>query len=230
MSTCVAVNGFESFGCWMGNISALIYFFVQLPQIYKNWQRKSTAGFSPYFLIIRFIGLSFFVVNGTIEKSPMSLLVSGYLILLTFSLLIVQHAYYNFSFQFYFVLLFPLFPALLSSFVKSSIEFTNYINPISQILCYIPFVYECLKSETTKGISLLSQHINFLGSILGIMMCTITCQCSTVGWTFHIVSMFQSIIIYLLAIDYDEFQLIDIKSEFKNRPHMSDLEQIMHPN
>ena len=227
MVKCEADNGFENFGCWMGNFSAFIYFLVQIPQIYKNFKRKSTEGFSEYFVLIRFIGLSFFVVNGIIEDISTSLLVAGFLILISFAVLIFQYAFYNFHVQFYFTLLFPVFPALLSSFVKSSIPITDFINPLSQILCYIPFIYKCTQKHTTKGVSLLGQHINFLASALGMTMCTITCQCTSVGWLFHVISMCQSLIIYLLALEYDEFKLIDIKEEFEPEKRMPDLELIL---
>lgn len=209
MSTCLADGGFEKFGCICGSFAAFVYFFVQIPQIIKNYKRKTTSGFSIYYVIIRLIGTSFFFVNSSIKKLAWPIILSGVLLYISFGFLLVQHAFYEYSRPHYFFLLVIVFPIAFGLAYPASIKITDFINPIFQIVAYIPFINECLKAKTTSGVSLLSFHINFLGSVLGILMCTITDQCDSTGWFLHIISMCQSAAIYMIAIEFNEFNFID---------------------
>lgn len=227
MTTCSAFSGFESFGCWMGNFSAIAYFCVQIPQIFLNYKRKTTKGFSPFFVIIRLFGLSFLAVNGIIEHTNVSLIASGILLVIAYDILLVQFCYFEFHPGYYAFLAAPLLPTFMSLVFPSTIVVTDYINAISQVACYIPFVTECIRMETTKGISLFGQHLNFLGSILGLFMCSTTCNCDTPGWLMHIISMLQSCIIYFVALHYNEMRLFDSTQSPVFQHGLSDLDQIL---
>ena len=45
---------------------------------------------------------------------------------------------------------------------------TNSFKPIAQVLSHLPQLAECIKLKTTMGCSLMSQHINFVGGLLGL--------------------------------------------------------------
>ncbi|EAX97884.1 PQ loop repeat family protein [Trichomonas vaginalis G3] len=209
MSTCNAIGAFEKFGCFCGTLSAFIYFVVQFPQIYKNYKRKATIGFSHYYVVIRLFGISFFVVNSIIKKVTWVFILAGFLLFFSYSILLIQHAYYEFKHWDYLYFLMIIIPLVLSICFPSTINITDFVSPICQVVCYIPYIIECLQKETTSGISMLSLHFNFLGAIFGILMCTISIQCDSAGWLLHIISICQSCAIYLIAIDYDEFELFD---------------------
>ena len=90
-------------------------------------------------------------------------------------------------------LLFPLLPLVLGIYFPSTIPFTSYIKPstaslfllsrcpmtvyllfpVTQITSHLPQLAECVRLKTTSGVSLSSQHLNFIGGVLGIYMCFI---------------------------------------------------------
>jgi uncharacterized protein with PQ loop repeat len=227
MSSCSSFSGFESFGCWMGNFSALVYFIAQVPQIILNFRRKTTKGLSPNFVVIRLFGLSFFTVNAIIQSSAASLIALGALLTFAYIILLVQYCYYEYNPCYYGFLTFIIIPIFVSLVFPSTIPVTNYINSISQVACYIPFISECIHLETTKGISLFGQHIKFLGSVMGLFMCATTCGCDTPGWLMHIISMGQACITYIVAIHYNEMRFFDSPLKATKQIGMSDLDQIL---
>ena len=59
------------------------------------------------------------------------------------------------------------------------------------------------------GVSLFGQHLNFLGGILGLYMCSITTSCNDIGWLFYVISVGQSLTVFTLSIYYNEFRIFD---------------------
>ena len=203
------VPGYDPFANFCGTAAAVSFFLVQIPQIYLNFMRKSTVGFSWEAIIIRTFGISFHVVNGIVAAMNFPLLLTGFLLLTEMFVILAQFALYREDRRFYIAFLIPIVPVMMSLIWPVTMEYTNYINPITQIACYIPFLYECVRVGTTHGISLTGQHLNFLGAIFGLLMCAITCRCDKIGWLFYFISLGQASAVYILAIMYEEFRFID---------------------
>ena len=203
------VSGYDTFGNLCGTVAAVSFFLVQVPQIYLNFLRKSTVGFSWEAIIIRTFGISFHVVNGILAAMSFPLLLTGFLLLTEMFVILTQFALYRQDRRFYIGFLIPIVPVMMSLIWPVTMEYTNYVNPVTQVACYIPFIYECVRVGTTRGISLTGQHLNFLGAVMGLLMCSVTCRCDKIGWLFYFISLGQVTAVYMLAFIYDEFRLFD---------------------
>ena len=146
------VPGYDPFASFCGTAAAVSFFLVQIPQIYLNFMRKSTVGFSWEAIIIRTFGISFHVVNGIVAAMNFPLLLTGFLLLTEMFVILAQFALYREDRRFYIAFLIPIVPVMMSLIWPVTMEYTNYINPITQIACYIPFLYECVRVGTTHGI------------------------------------------------------------------------------
>lgn len=202
-------SSFLKLGYILGSFAAISFMFVQLPQLILNFRRKSTTGFSPFYVVIRMLGLSFHVVNGMITNMTLPLLISGTLLLVELFIFVFQFTRYNKKPLYYISYMVVLIPIILSSLWPKSIEVTSYFNPVVQIVCCVPYILECIRAQTTLGISMFGQHLNFLGGILGLYMCSITTACNDIGWLFYVVPAGQSLTIFTLSIYYNEFRLFD---------------------
>lgn len=103
-----------------------------------------------------------------------------------------------------FWLLFPLIPIFMAILWPQSIPFTNNIKPISQIASHIPQLKECLRLRTTLGISILTQHLNFIGGVLGIWMCIIIPPVHLTTYIIYSNSIFQALSIYVLVFYFGD--------------------------
>lgn len=101
-------------------------------------------------------------------------------------------------------MLFPVVPFLLAYLFPESMQFTNIIKPAAQIVSLIPQIVESARSRTTRGISMLSQHLNAVGGIFGIVMCIITPPVSMTTYIIYLNSLIQSLAIYFLAFFFGE--------------------------
>ena len=222
-------NTYEDIGCWFGNFGALIFFFVHFPQLLFNYQRKSTEGFSSTSVFIRNFGLSFHVTNSLIEKLHKPYILTGIILLFLLQIYFIQFTIYRKNKKYLFGLLIPIIPFIINFLFPEIISITNWLNPISQIICYIPYIFSCLKVASTNGISLLGQHINFLGGIFGFLMCSINCNCSQMTWLFYCISLIQSLSIFLLSLSYNEYRLFDKKIiKSNNNNNVIKLNSITH--
>lgn len=203
------VPSYDNIASGCGTVAAITFFLVQIPQIFLNWSRKSTEGLSWESVLIRTFGISFHVVNGIIQEMPFPLLLTGILLLLETLILFIQFAVYKKNRLFYLGFLIPLLPIILSLSCPASIRITNWVNPATQILCYIPLVWVCVENRTTTGISLFGQHLNYMGAVLGILMCGLNCQCNVVAWVFYGISLAQVTSVYVVAFVFDEFRFVD---------------------
>lgn len=101
-------------------------------------------------------------------------------------------------------ILFPCVPIIMASLWPWTIKFTNSIKPIGQIASHIPQIIECCKLHTTLGISMSSQHLNFLGGACGMFMCWILPPKYNTTYLIYANSVFQAVSLYGLAFYYRE--------------------------
>jgi uncharacterized protein with PQ loop repeat len=200
----------DDLGCWSGNVAAICFFFVSVPQVFLNHARRSTRGFSSLSVIIRIIGLSFHICNGLILQIPFPLMLTGVLLFIEQAIFLVQFALYNPGIVYYFFIFCPVPIFFLSSAFPETIKFTSWFQPVAQVICYIPFVVAAFRAGTTRGISLLGQHLNLCGGMFGFAMCSITGQCNPFGWMFYLVAFLQSFSVFFAACYFHEFRITDI--------------------
>lgn len=101
-------------------------------------------------------------------------------------------------------MLFPFIPILLGLFVPVSFIITNLIKPAAQILSLLPQLIEITQNKSIGGVSMLSQHLNALGSIFGLVMCLAIPPISIMTYIIYINSLIQAISVYALAFYYGE--------------------------
>lgn len=101
-------------------------------------------------------------------------------------------------------ILFPTIPLVMAKLWPQTIIFTNSIKPIGQIASHVPQVIECFKLRTTLGISMSSQHLNFLGGLMGLIMCYIIPPISRTTYVIYFNSVFQAVSLYGIALYYRE--------------------------
>jgi hypothetical protein len=101
-------------------------------------------------------------------------------------------------------ILFPLVPMAMASMWPGTIIYTNSIKPIGQIMSHIPQVIECFRLRTTLGISMSSQHLNFVGGACGLLMCLILPPVYKTTYLIYFNSVFQAVSIYAIAAYYAE--------------------------
>lgn len=99
---------------------------------------------------------------------------------------------------------FPLLPLSMAILWPSTIVYTNSIKPIGQIMSHIPQIIECVRLRTTLGISMSSQHLNFIGGACGLLMCFIIPPIYITTYIIYFNSVFQAVSIYGIAAYYRE--------------------------
>lgn len=203
----------DDFACLFGNLAAFIYFLCNFPQLYLNFKRRSTKGFSNTFVIMRVFSLSFLVANSAVEGLPFPIQLSGILLLFTSIVSTIQIAIYNRYLLFLFWLTLPFYIMFISYNWPHTIEYTKWINPIISLLSYIPLLYTCISAQTTFGISVFAQHLNFIGSVFGLLMCKISNFCGLVNWIFYLIGIIQASLVYCVAIYYGEMRIFDSSKE-----------------
>ena len=204
---------FEDFADVIGIISSIIFFLINFPQIFLNYRRKSTEGFSWIAILLRNLGTSFHVMIGIVTKIPFPLFLSGILNLVQIYILILQFIKYRNDIKYALGYLLTIPAIILTLSYPKSVNITQWIIPFGQIICYIPIVLECIKVGSTRGVSLLSMHLNFIGGQFGVFMCSVNGECSTIGWLYYIISVLQYIAVYLIAFGYSEYRILDNQSK-----------------
>ena len=199
----------DDVGCWLGNIGAFAFFFVEFPQIVLNFKRKSTEGFSSLSVLIRFFGIAFqisFGILGTLQKSAF---LAACLLALESAVFIIQFAIYRKNKLYFLGFLLPVPGIVLTFAYPQSISVTKWFYSATQVICYFPYIITLISHGSTLGISLFGQHLNFLGAICGILMCCLTVESDIVTWFFYIFSFLQAVSVFLLAMSYDEYRIFD---------------------
>jgi len=108
---------------------------------------------------------------------------------------------------------FPLLPLFLGLYLPATMVATNSMKPITQVISHVPQLVECVKLKTTRGVSLTSHHLNFIGGVLGLYMCWEIPPVASTTYLIYSNSIFQALSIYSLAIYYGEFDLFPLLSK-----------------
>ncbi|KAJ3427972.1 pq loop repeat family protein [Anaeramoeba flamelloides] len=199
--------------CMCGLIASICFTIQYAPQALLNYQRKSVKGFSTTGIIIKLVGACFLMVNSYLDSQPYPVVLYGLFNVIQHSIFMVQFSIYENKLDFLYWLLFPFFPYVLGSGIPSSQLLTNYIKPIAQVFSHFPQLYLCYKSQTTMGVSLISQHLNVIGGGLGLIMCFVLKPSRYSTYMVYFNSIFQALTLYYLSIKYNEFRLLDKKKQ-----------------
>jgi len=147
-------------------------------------------------------------VNAILTGEPNAVIVYGICNVTQHLFFIIQFAMYPSDVapsKYYLLwLLFPLLPIFLGVKFPTTIKFTSFVKPLTQVLSHLPQIAECIRLSTTLGLSLATQHLNMMGGLAGLVMCYII-PTSTSTWLMYVNSIFQAVSIYFLAIHYTEF-------------------------
>eukprot|EP00026_Physarum_polycephalum_P017702 Phypoly_transcript_19011.p1 GENE.Phypoly_transcript_19011~~Phypoly_transcript_19011.p1 ORF type:complete len:228 (+),score=6.77 Phypoly_transcript_19011:96-686(+) len=184
-------------------MSSVCFALQYLPQAWLNFRRKSVKGFSTHGIIIKLLGASFLLVNSYLNGETFPVIFYGLVNVVQHSVFIFQFFLYQQDGNFLHWLLFPTIPYLIGKFFPETIPFTNTIKPITQILSHLPQLKVCYDLKTTNGVSMLSQHFNIIGGLLGVYMCYIIPPVSQMTYLIYANSIFQALSLYTLALYYD---------------------------
>lgn len=204
------LSSLEDFGTWCGNLSAILFFLVELPQIILNFKRKSTEGFSSLAVIFRLFGLSFQFSFGIKGGLPVPTFIAACFLIIENIIFIFQFAYYQKKKLYLLSILLVFIGITINSIFPSSINVTKWFYSAIQVIGYIPYIMTILSVGSTLGISLLGQHLNFIGFILGVLMCVLsTTPSDTITWLFYLLSGFQASSVFIIAMNNGEYRIID---------------------
>ncbi|OHT13221.1 PQ loop repeat family protein [Tritrichomonas foetus] len=202
-------RNYQDAACWCGIISNTIGIFLYIPQIYLNYCRKCTVGFSHLTVFIRFLGLSFFFPSTLILKMQYPIVINAISNLAINYVFLYQFIKYDKSFWIYFLFIFPIVCFFLAIIFPEMCKYTQWINTATQIIGFFPYMYEIIKIRSTKGISLLYHHLNFFASMFGILMCVIGISQRVSEWMVPVGPLFWTLCVFTLTIYYDEMRFID---------------------
>ncbi len=189
----------------LGIATSVMFMVMYVPQFMLNRRRRSTEGFSSAGIVIKLVGASFLAVNAWVTGEAIAVVLYGALGLLQHDAFMVQFFLYERrnNMQYLLWILAPVVPYFLSQWLPVTMLLTNYIKPVSQIASHIPQLLECRRLRTAAGVSLWSQHLNFLGGIGGLYMCYIIPPRSLMPWLLYFFSVLQASTLYAVWLYYD---------------------------
>lgn len=197
-------------------ITSVMFTLLYVPQMLLNRRRKSVEGFSSQAIVIKLFGAAFLTVNSLYTGEAIPVIAYGTLNVAQHSLFMLQFFTYAKIHNFRYlvcIIVAPLLPYLAALYFPGSLVVTNYFKPLSQVFSIVPQLLECRRLQTASGVSLLSQHLNFLGGLMGIYMCSIIPPKSSITWFLYINSCGQAFCIYAMWLWYD--------SPFQSKRHAS---------
>jgi uncharacterized protein with PQ loop repeat len=201
----------------LGILSSICFGLQYLPQAYLNFKRKSVKGFSTLGIIIKLAGASFLLVNSFLAGEAMPVVFYGLINVVQHSVFILQFSIYPSDVHsrenFFHWLLFPIVPYFIGVYSPQTIAVTNAIKPITQVLSHIPQLKVCVDIRTTAGVSMMSQHFNLIGGMLGLAMCLFIPPKYSQVYFIYGNSVLQALSIYVLYFYYDFYALAPKKSE-----------------
>lgn len=205
------------YGDVLGLLSSICFGLQYLPQTYLNFRRKSVKGFSTLGIIIKLAGASFLLVNSFLVGEAFPVIFYGLINVVQHSIFILQFSMYPSDVHarenFFHWLLFPIIPYFIGVYSPDSIVITNNIKPITQVLSHLPQLKVCIDIRTTAGVSMMSQHFNLVGGVLGLSMCLFIPPISNQVYFIYGNSVMQALSIYALYVYYDYYALVPRKSE-----------------
>jgi uncharacterized protein with PQ loop repeat len=184
--------------CWLGNVASFAFFIVYVPQFVLNFRRKSCKGFSLQSTAIKLIGSSFLFVNSVFNHSVFPVFLYGFLNTGQHIAFLVQFWLYGGSSFPLWLSLIPLAPLAICLTVPRLVPFTDLVKPFCQIASHIPQLRQCLKLRSTAGVSLVGQHLNFAGCVLGCGMCAMLHEQSVKSWLIYVNSGLQAFSLFFL--------------------------------
>jgi len=224
------------FASLLGFVASLCFTLQYIPQTVYNFRRKSVHGFSTTGIIIKYIGTSFLFINSILLGENMSVAMYGLCGVIQHSIFMIQFSLYASTTDTKIVslelpsttqprkdkyllwMLFPFVPFSLGLAYPESIYATSAVKPITQVLSHIPQMKVCYQLKTTAGISLASQHLNFIGGVLGLYMCWIIPPVSNMTYLIYVNSVLQAVTLYMMTIYYDGFYEGFLYGSFTSRP------------
>ncbi|KAJ5080444.1 pq loop repeat family protein [Anaeramoeba ignava] len=203
----------EGLACFSGLIASILFAFQYLPQTFLNYKNKSVKGFSTTGIIIKLIGSSFLLINSFLNEEAYPVVLYGLFNVIQHSTFMVQFSIYENKKEYLIWILFPIIPLSLGTIYPSSKSITNMIKPLSQVLSHFPQLLLSYKLKNTYGASIMSQHLNFFGGILGMFMVLIIPPSSNATYFVYFNSLFQSISFYSLAIYFNQWRFFDTENQ-----------------
>ncbi len=151
------------------------------------------------------VGASFLAVNAFVSGEAYPVVAYGALNILQHDLFMWQFFLYEkrSNMQYLMWMLFPAVPYYLWQWFPESIPVTSFFKPVSQVLSHIPQLLECRRFRTTAGVSLVSQHLNFVGGVMGLYMCWAIPPRGITPWFLYINSIGQAATLYAAWFYYD---------------------------
>lgn len=189
-----------------GMLTSVLFTVLYVPQMLLNQRRRSTEGFSSHGIVIKLFGAAFLTVNSWSTGEALPVIAYGGLNVLQHSLFMAQFFLFERKNNLMYlgcIVIAPLIPYCLVTYYPASVAVTNYFKPLSQVFSIIPQLLECRRLRTAGGVSLLSQHLNFFGGVMGIYMCSIIPPKSFITWFLYLNSCGQAMSIYITYIWYD---------------------------
>eukprot|EP00163_Fabomonas_tropica_P029908 TRINITY_DN6588_c0_g1_i2.p1 TRINITY_DN6588_c0_g1~~TRINITY_DN6588_c0_g1_i2.p1 ORF type:complete len:181 (+),score=28.28 TRINITY_DN6588_c0_g1_i2:101-643(+) len=154
-------------------------------------------------MLIKLVGGGFLFVNAFLLGEPAPVWMYGFLGFFQYSVLLFQMGLYSNRPLLKVVCLpFLIGPLLLGTFIPSSMALSNTIKPFTQIASHVTQLAVCIQNKSTKGVSLNSQHFNFIGAILGVFMCCVIPPKANTTWFLYVNSLFQASSFYAVALFY----------------------------
>ena len=202
-------------------MASICFFIVYIPQFVLNYRRKSVDGFSKSSVILKLIGSAFLCVNSLFNGSQFPIFLYGFLNTIEHSLFLLQFATYGKQYYSLIYILIPVIPFLICKFLPFLIPYTDLIKPITQFVGHIPQLIICIKRGSTKGISIIGEHLHYVGSVFGFLMLLMTRNFSISRWILYGNTLLQALSIYIVASFYGELRLRDYlnaKSSFDHEP------------
>jgi hypothetical protein len=189
----------------LGIATSVMFMVMYVPQFMLNRRRRSTEGFSSTGIVIKLVGASFLAVNAWVTGEAIAVVLYGALGVLQHDAFMVQFYSYErrHNLQYLLWILSPVVPYFLAQWLPVTMLLTNYIKPVSQIASHIPQLLECRRLRTAAGVSLWSQHLNFLGGLGGMYMCWAIPPRSPMPWLLYIFSVLQAVTLYMAWLYYD---------------------------
>jgi uncharacterized protein with PQ loop repeat len=190
----------------IGYFATICFSLQYLPQTYLNWKRKSVEGFNSTGILIKLFGASFFTVNSYLIGEETSVVLYGAINVTQHIVFMLQFASYTKKKRFYGFAFFPIVPYLMGYLFPATIPFTTSIKPMTQIFSHMPQLYETYTRKSSEGVSLLTQHLNLMGGLAGVLMYHIIPPKSFFTYMVYVTSLLQALSLYALAVYFDGWE------------------------
>eukprot|EP00007_Cunea_sp_BSH-02190019_P000675 CAMPEP_0174243174 /NCGR_PEP_ID=MMETSP0417-20130205/30652_1 /TAXON_ID=242541 /ORGANISM="Mayorella sp, Strain BSH-02190019" /LENGTH=488 /DNA_ID=CAMNT_0015322645 /DNA_START=214 /DNA_END=1676 /DNA_ORIENTATION=- len=211
---------FAVLGQFCGALAGLCFTVQYIPQTLHNYRRHSVRGFSATSIIIKFVGATFMTVNTYVLQETWAVVLYGLFNVCQHAIFLLQFEWYanddelsssldrkparnRFLSSILYWLMFPMLPIWLAIYFPGSVVWTSSIKPLCQVLSHLPQLKACYDIRSTKGVSLVTQHLNILGGLLGLVMCFLIPPKVSTTTLLYVFSFLQALSIYVMAIYYD---------------------------